>query len=95
MTLTKEDLVDSIHNHLGLTKIQSNEVFEFLFEIMKNTLENGDDILVSGFGKFCVKNKGERKWRNARTGKFEILGKKRIVVFKWSEVLRDMINGKK
>ena len=53
MSLTKEDLVDSIQNHLGFSKRQSNELFESFFEIMKNTLENGEDILISGFGKFC------------------------------------------
>ncbi len=95
MSLTKEDLVNSIHNHLGLTKRQSNEVFESFFEIVKNTLENGEDMLISGFGKFCIKNKGERRWRNARTGEFEILNRRRVVVFKWSEVLRDKINSKR
>ena len=95
MSLTKEDLVDSIHNHLGLTKRQSNEVFESLFEIMKNTLENGEDILISGFGKLCVRDKSERKGRNPQTGDDMMLGYRRVVVFKWSGVLRDMINGKK
>ena len=92
MSLTKEDLLDSIHNHLGLTKRQSNEVFESLFEIMKNNLENGEDILISGFGKFCVRDKNERKGRNPATGEDKMMRAKRVVIFKWSGILKDMIN---
>ncbi len=93
MSLTKEDLVDSIYNHLGLTKKQSNEVFESLFEIIKDTLENGEDILISGFGKFCVRDKGERRGRNPQTGDDMMLGSRRVVIFKCSGVLRNRING--
>ena len=92
MSLIKEDLLDSIHNHLGLTKRQSNEVFESLFEIMKNNLENGEDILISGFGKFCVRDKNERKGRNPATGEDKMMRAKRVVIFKWSGILKDMIN---
>ncbi len=92
MSLTKESLVNSIHNHLGLTKKQSNEVFESLFEIMKNTLENGEDILISGFGKFRVKDKNDRKGRNPATGEDKMMRARRVVVFKWSEILKDKIN---
>ena len=95
MTITKQSLADSIYIHLGLTKQRSNEVVESLFEIMKNTLENGDDLLISGFGKFCVKDKTERRGRNPMTGNDMMLGSRRIVVFKCSVVLRDKINGKK
>ena len=56
-----------IHNHLGLTKRKSTEVVESLLEIMKGTLENGEDILISGFGKFYVKDKNERRGRNPQT----------------------------
>jgi len=92
MSLTKEDLLASIHNHLGLTKRQSNEVFESLFEIMKNNLENGEDILISGFGKFCVRDKNERKGRNPATGEDKMMRARRVVIFKWSGILKDMIN---
>ena len=93
MSLTKEDLVDSIHNHLDLTKRQSNEVFESLFEIMKRTLGNGEDVLISGFGKFCVKDKNERRGRNPQTGDDMMLGSRRVLIFKCSGVLRNKING--
>ena len=95
MSLTKEDLVNSIRNHFGLSRNKSTEVFESLFEIMKRTLGNGEDVLISGFGKFCVKDKNERRGRNPQTGNDMMLGSRRVVVFKWSGVLRDMINGKK
>jgi len=93
MSLTKESLVDSIQNRLGFPKRQSNEVFESLFEIMKNTLENGEDILISGFGKFCVRNKSERKGRNPAKGEDMVLRARKVVVFKWSGILKEKING--
>ena len=95
MSLTKESFVDSIQNQLGFSKRQSNEVVESLFEIMKNTLENGEDILISGFGKFCVRNKSERKGRNPAKGEDMVLRARKVVVFKWSGILKDKINDAK
>ncbi len=60
---------------------------------MKNTLENGEDILISGFGKFCVKDKNERKGRNPATGEDMKMRERRVVVFKWSGILKDKTNG--
>ncbi len=57
MTLTKADIVDAVYNNPGHSKAHSEEVVESLLEIMKRTLANGEDVLISGFGKFCVKNK--------------------------------------
>jgi len=94
MTVTKEILVNSIEEHLDLQKIKSNEVFESIMEIMKNTLENGEDVLISGFGKFCVKDKNERKGRNPATGEDKMMRSRRVVVFKYSGILKDMVNGK-
>ena len=94
MTVTKEVLVNFIENHLGLPKIKSNEVFESLMEIIKSALENGEDVLISGFGKFCVKDKNERRGRNPATGEDKMMRARRVVVFKYSGILRDMINGK-
>jgi integration host factor subunit alpha len=64
MTLTKGDVVDAVHNNLGHYKAHSAEVLESLLEIIKQTLATGENVLISGFGKFCVKNKEERKGRN-------------------------------
>ena len=68
MTLTKADIVSQLTNHLGFTKSKASEVTETLLEIIKSTLEFGEDVLISGFGKFCVKEKNERRGRNPATG---------------------------
>ena len=91
MTLTKSDIIDSIHHRLGLPKAKSIQVTETLLEIMKRTLASGEDVLVSGFGRFCVKNKEERKGRNPQTGKDMMLGSRRVVTFKCSGVLRERL----
>ncbi|MGA7143051.1 MAG: integration host factor subunit alpha [Desulfobacterales bacterium] len=92
MALTKNDIITSIHE-LGFTKKKSVEVIETLLEIMKSTLENGEDVLISGFGKFCIKKKKERRGRNPATGSDLILKERKVVTFKCSGKLRDKING--
>ncbi len=94
MTLTKESLVNSLQNQLGFPKRKSIEACKSLFDIMKNTLENGEDILISGFGKFCVRDKGQRRGRNPQTGSDMMMEARRVVVFKWSEILRNKIDTK-
>ncbi|MBW2142809.1 MAG: integration host factor subunit alpha [Deltaproteobacteria bacterium] len=93
MALTKEKIVSSIYDQVGLSKNQSQNVVERLLEIMKQHLENGEDVLVSGFGKFVVKEKSARRGRNPQTSKELQLRARRVVVFKTSGVLRDKING--
>ena len=92
MALTKSDIVAKVHE-LGFTKKKSVEVIESLLEIIKSTLESGDDVLVSGFGKFCVKNKQQRRGRNPATGSDLILRERKVVTFKCSGKLRARING--
>ena len=92
MTLTKADIVESIQNQLEFTKSKSAETLEMLLEIMKQELESGGDILISGFGKFCVKEKRERKGRNPATGDDMMLEPRRVVTFKCSGKLRNKIN---
>ncbi len=94
MTLTKADLIDSIYNQVDLSKTKSAHLVESLLEIIKKTLENGEDILISGFGKFSVKEKNDRRGRNPQTRKDLMLESRRVVTFKCSGVLRDKINGK-
>ncbi len=91
MSLTKNNIVENIHS-LGFTKQQSVEVVESLLGIIKNTLEKGSDVLISGFGKFCVKNKKKRRGRNPATGTDLILKKRKVVTFKCSGKLRNKIN---
>lgn len=93
MTLTKAHVVERVQSKLRLPKEKSSELVESLLEIMKGTLESGEDVLVSGFGRFCVKNKKERRGRNPQTGDDMMLRQRRVVTFRCSGVLRDKING--
>ena len=93
MTLTKAQIVESIQNQTGFPKNKSSEIVETLLEIIKSTLASGEDVLVSGFGKFSVKEKKERKGRNPATGEDMMLAPRKVVTFKCSGKLRDKING--
>lgn len=92
MTLTKSHIVEAICEQVGFTKKQSVETVEALLEIIKRTLENGDDVLVSGFGKFCVNEKRARRGRNPATGADMMLAPRKVVTFKCSGKLREKIN---
>jgi integration host factor subunit alpha len=92
MTLTKANIVEAVAEQIGYTKNRSSEIIETLLETIKRTLESGEDVLVSGFGKFCVKEKHERLGRNPATGKDMILEPRRVVTFNCSRKLRDRIN---
>jgi len=94
MALTKKDIVDQIQMRVGFQKDKSVELTETLLEIIKSTLESGEDVLVSGFGKFCVQHKRKRRGRNPATGSDIMLPARRIVTFRWSGKLRDKVNGK-
>jgi integration host factor subunit alpha len=94
MTLSKQNIVEQLQSELGFLKKQSIEIIETLLEIIKSSLESGEDVLVSGFGKFCVKEKAERRGRNPATGEDAILPARRVVTFKCSGKLRDKVNGK-
>lgn len=92
MALTKENIINDIYNQVGLSKTQSRAVFERLLELMKETLEKGENILISGFGKLEVKEKSARRGRNPQTTEDLQLRARRVVVFKTSGVLRNKIN---
>ena len=94
MSLTKADIVHSIYIHCGCTKKESIELMESVLDLMKKTLESGEDVLISGFGKFCVKDKSERRGRNPTTGEDLGLGARRVVTFRSSSVLKQKINAK-
>jgi integration host factor subunit alpha len=93
MTLVKDGLIESLYNQCGLSKHQSRTLVGTLFELIKQSLESGDDVLISGFGKFSAKKKAPRKGRNPATGRDLILDARRVVTFKCSPVLRDKLNG--
>jgi len=92
MALTKNDIVARVHE-IGFTKKKSVDIIETLLEIMKNNLERGEDVLISGFGKLCVKDKNTRRGRNPATGSDLLLRARRVVTFKCSGKLRNKING--
>jgi integration host factor subunit alpha len=92
MSLTKARIVDSIRNQTGFSKNNSLEIMENLLEIIKRNLASGEDVLVSGFGKFCVNEKKERKGRNPATGDAMMLAPGKVVTFKCSGKLRNDIN---
>ena len=91
MSLTKNNIVEQVHA-LGFTKQKSVEIIESLLETIKKTLEKGNDVLISGFGKFCVKNKNKRRGRNPATGDDLMLKERKVVTFKCSGKLRNKIN---
>ena len=92
MTLTKLDMVESVAKQNGWPKTESFKIIEILLELIKKSLESGEDVLISGFGKFCVKKKKQRRGRNPATGQDMMLAPRRIVTFKWSRQLKDKVN---
>jgi len=94
MNITRTELTESLYSKVGLSKKLCAQVIESLLEIIKKSLESGEDVLISRFGKFYLKEKRERKGRNPATGEDILLGSRRVVNFKCSNVLREKINGK-
>lgn len=92
MSLTKADIINSIQQELNLTRNQGTELVEQLLEIIKSILASGEDVLISGFGKFCAKEKRERRGRNPPTGEPMMLAPRRVVTFRCSGKLRDKVN---
>jgi integration host factor subunit alpha len=95
MTLKKSDLIDSLYNNCGFSKTRSAQVVESILELIKGSLASGEDVMISRFGKFCVKEKKERRGRNPATGNDLTLGERKVVIFRCSGVLREKINGEK
>ena len=93
MSLTKAGIIQYIAQETGLPKHLSSHAVERLLEIMKNTLASGEGVLISGFGKFCVNEKPERRGRNPATGESMMLSARRVVTFKCSGKLRNRCNG--
>ena len=91
MALTKNDIITKVHD-LGFTKKNSVEAIESLLHIIKGSLAQGEEVLISGFGKFCIKHKKPRRGRNPATGDDLLLRERTVVTFKCSGKLRDRIN---
>ena len=95
MTLTKAGLNDTVYNNAGLSRLKAKSAVENLIETIRATLENGEDVLITGFGKFCVKEKKERRGRNPLTGEDLLLRPRWNVTFRWSAMLKEKMNSKK
>jgi len=92
MSLTKIDITESIREKIGIPKKDCGRIVEGLFGIIKDDLNNGNDVMISGFGKWTVKAKHERRGRNPQTGKAMMVAARKVVTFKPSNVLRDKVN---
>ena len=92
MALTKDDIVKALAKENGYPLNQSRELIETLLQLIKSSLASGEDVLISGFGKFCVNEKRQRRGRNPATGEDMILAARRVVTFKCSGHLREKIN---
>ncbi|WP_035238968.1 integration host factor subunit alpha [Desulfobacter vibrioformis] len=92
MALTKTIITEKIQNELDLSRTVAYDVMEEFLEIIKETIAGGEDIMISGFGKFCVNEKKARKGRNPATDEEMTLSARRVVTFKCSGKLRDLIN---
>tara|TARA_B100001113_G_scaffold162626_1_gene133084 strand:- start:2138 stop:2434 length:297 start_codon:yes stop_codon:yes gene_type:complete len=82
MTITKDSLVEMVHNEVGLNKREAKELIECFFEQIKKSLEDGNDIKLSGFGNFILRNKSPRPGRNPKTGEEVTISERRVVTFK-------------
>ncbi len=92
MALTKNHIIDSVIDRLGVKRKESVNLVEQLIEIMKKSLENGDSVLISGFGKFTVRQKNERNGRNPATGRAMMLKERKVVTFQHSAGLKEKMN---
>ena len=87
-TITKLDLVNHLHENMGLNKVESKEIVEAFFEEIKNSLVNDEEVKISGFGNFNILNKNERPGRNPKTGEPALISARKVVTFKAGQKLR-------
>jgi len=92
MSLTKVDIIESIYEKLGIPKKDCVRIVESVFEIIKDDLDKGNDVMISGFGKWTVKAKKKRKGRNPQTGKEMMIDARKVVTFRPSQVLKGTVN---
>jgi integration host factor subunit alpha len=95
MTLTKDHIASSLHSCLGLSRPESSRFLLSVLEIVTRSLAGGDDVLISGFGKFSVRQRGARRGRDPATGEDLTLEPHSVITFKCSALLKEKINGRK
>ncbi len=91
--MTKAEIVEQIYERVGFSKKEVAELVEKVFEIIKDTLAEGEKVKISGFGNFVVRQKNARKGRNPQTGQEIVLEARRVLTFKPSLVLKNILNG--
>ena len=89
MKMTKSEIIDMLNEHIGIPKVECVRIVESFFDIIKSELENGNPVMISGFGKWTVKAKRERRGRNPQTGQTMPIKARKVVTFKPSAVLRE------
>lgn len=92
-TVTKADIVEKVYEKIGFSKKEASELVEMVFNALKNTLQNGEKVKISGFGNFLVREKNERVGRNPQTGEQIKISARRVLTFRPSQVLKAMLNG--
>ena len=92
-TITKADIVERVYDRIGFSKKEAAELVDLVFETIKAELNKGEDVKISGFGKFEVNKKKDRIGRNPRTGEQMIISARRVISFKVSQVLREVMKG--
>ena len=92
-TVTKADIVEKVYEKIGFTKKEASHLVEMVFDLMKERLEHGEKIKISGFGNFLVRQKKERVGRNPQTGEQITISARRVLTFRPSQVLKAVLNG--
>ena len=92
-TMTKADIVEKVYQKIGFSKKEASELVELVFSSLKDVLQNGDKVKISGFGNFVVREKNERVGRNPQTGEQIKISARRVLTFRPSQVLKAMLNG--
>jgi integration host factor subunit alpha len=90
--MTKADIVETIYEKIGFSRKESAEIVDLVFDLLKETLESGNKVKISGFGNFVVREKRSRKGRNPQTGEEIQISARRVLTFKPSQVLRKALN---
>ncbi len=92
-TVTKADIVEKVYDKIGFSKKEASELVEMVFDSLKETLQRGEKVKISGFGNFLVRGKKERVGRNPQTGDQIKISARRVLTFRPSQVLKAMLNG--
>ena len=90
-TLTRADLAESLHKNVGLSKAESSKLVESILDHMSNALAKGENVKISGFGSFLLRDKGARVGRNPKTGVEVPIAPRRVLTFRASQMMRERI----